>query len=261
MRISHRGDDFSAEHWAAVHAREAGAPAPDVLAVRGDIEVDHDRRVAIWIHRRIEGEPLHAIADSEAPDLTQAAGEALARIHSVPTEGFGYINGDGRGPHGQFSEFLRLAETEVQGVARSGVPESALDSAQQLIRGSEHLWLEPRLLHGDYLPEHVLAARGGITGVIDFGGTCSGDPAYDLAYWGFFHGFDGEEIVDATPTGALIEGYRRVADLGDHLRRRLDLCLMSKAVKHMSLYLNHDRIGPAEFCRKRFEEAFTRLAG
>jgi aminoglycoside phosphotransferase (APT) family kinase protein len=42
---------------------------------------------------------------------------------------------------------------------------------------------EPRLVHGDLGPEHVLCARDGrIAGIIDWGDARAGDPAIDLAW-------------------------------------------------------------------------------
>lgn len=43
---------------------------------------------------------------------------------------------------------------------------------------------QPALLHGDLSPNHFLAdtERGRLTGVIDFGDACIGDPAWDLRY-------------------------------------------------------------------------------
>jgi aminoglycoside 2''-phosphotransferase len=40
------------------------------------------------------------------------------------------------------------------------------------------------LLHGDVWPEHVLFSRAAnrLSGVIDFGDVCIGDPDYDLAF-------------------------------------------------------------------------------
>jgi aminoglycoside phosphotransferase (APT) family kinase protein len=44
------------------------------------------------------------------------------------------------------------------------------------------VWQEPALwLHGDLHPANVVTADGTLTGVIDFGELCAGDPATDLA--------------------------------------------------------------------------------
>jgi aminoglycoside phosphotransferase (APT) family kinase protein len=41
---------------------------------------------------------------------------------------------------------------------------------------------EPRLIHGDLGPQHILVAGGRVTGIIDWGDCGVGDPALDLAW-------------------------------------------------------------------------------
>jgi aminoglycoside phosphotransferase (APT) family kinase protein len=41
----------------------------------------------------------------------------------------------------------------------------------------------PRLLHGDLCSDHLLAAEGVLTGIVDLEFPRGGDPAWDLAYW------------------------------------------------------------------------------
>ncbi len=40
----------------------------------------------------------------------------------------------------------------------------------------------PRLVHGDLGPEHIRVVGDAVTGVIDWGDCCVGDPALDLAW-------------------------------------------------------------------------------
>jgi hypothetical protein len=42
------------------------------------------------------------------------------------------------------------------------------------------------IVHGDFTAANVLAVGGEITGVIDWGGTCSGDRLFDLATWLYY---------------------------------------------------------------------------
>ncbi len=41
---------------------------------------------------------------------------------------------------------------------------------------------DPRLVHGDLGPEHIRVVGDAVTGVIDWGDCCVGDPALDLAW-------------------------------------------------------------------------------
>src|SRR5215213_7907012 len=88
-----------------------------------------------------------------------------------------------------------------------------------LLEMYRHVWeTPPRLLHGDWLPEHVLVRNDAVVGIIDFGNTRSGDPAYDIAYWQFF--WD----ADLYTTSVLLDGYRHAGDTGQSLDLRVHLC-------------------------------------
>jgi aminoglycoside 2''-phosphotransferase len=40
----------------------------------------------------------------------------------------------------------------------------------------------PRILHADFSAQHVLYADGSVTGILDWGDVCLGDPDYDFSY-------------------------------------------------------------------------------
>jgi hypothetical protein len=63
VRISH-WTAFGAEQWASDQARRAGVPAPEILLVDNDVAVG-DTQVAVWIHRKIQGQPLHAVENKQ----------------------------------------------------------------------------------------------------------------------------------------------------------------------------------------------------
>lgn len=57
---------------------------------------------------------------------------------------------------------------------------------------------EPVWLHGDLHAANMLASDGAISGVIDFGDVCAGDPATDLSVaWSLFDAADREAFRDA----------------------------------------------------------------
>ena len=61
----------------------------------------------------------------------------------------------------------------------------------------------PTWVHGDVHPANVLVAVGEISGVIDFGDVCAGDPATDLAVaWSLFGADDRGVFRDAAGSGA-----------------------------------------------------------
>jgi aminoglycoside phosphotransferase (APT) family kinase protein len=55
-----------------------------------------------------------------------------------------------------------------------------------------------RLIHGDLGPEHIRVVGEGVTGIIDWGDSCIGDPALDLAWTTLGAGRPFAEAVHAT---------------------------------------------------------------
>jgi aminoglycoside phosphotransferase (APT) family kinase protein len=58
-------------------------------------------------------------------------------------------------------------------------------------------------VHGDVAPTNLLVREGRLSGVIDFGQACVGDPACDLAIdWTFFEGESRAAFQNALPLDA-----------------------------------------------------------
>jgi len=261
VRIS-RSATFAAELWATEQAHRKGVPGPEILLVDDAIPIGNtggsgDSHVAIWIHRTIHGQPLWTVKDEQAARrLTAEAGEPLACIHAVRTNGNGPIDVEGRGKFNDFSEYLTSEWDDRVAAAAivNGISLVDIDRAAQLIETYRHIWATPpHLLHGDWLPEHVLVRDDGVAGIIDFGNTRSGDPAYDVAYWQFF--WD----TDLYPTAALLDGYRRECDTGPLLEMRIHLCRLSLSMRAISYYTETGRTFPAEHAAQRFREALEGL--
>lgn len=253
VRISHE-TTFAAERWATEHAGLAGAPVPEILLVDDDITAG-DRHIAVWIHRAITGRPLVTIEDEQtARKLSEQAGELLACIHDVRTAGYGFLDAHGRGQCGDFSAAMEWDEHAVGAALANGISLADLDRAAGLLETFRHIWATPpRLLHGDWLPEHVLVHDGSVAGIIDFGGARSGDPAYDIAYWQFF--WDGERF----PQSSMVQGYRRASDTGALFDLRVCLCRLGMSMRAVSLYAQNGRGFPAQHSARRFGEALAWL--
>jgi aminoglycoside phosphotransferase (APT) family kinase protein len=254
LRVS-RSSTFAAEQWATEQARRMGVPVPEVLLIEDAVPIG-DMQVAIWIHRTIHGQPLDTLRDEEVTRrLTADAGELLARIHAVSTSGSGPIDAQGRGQLNSFSAYLAWDDRPADAALANGISRADIDKAAQLLETYQHVWATPpRLLHGDWLPEHVLV-HDTVVGIIDFGNTRGGDPAYDIAYWQFF--WD----ADLFPTSALLEGYRRAGDTGSLLDLRVHLCRLGLSMRAISYYTETGRTFPAQHAALRFSEALMGLRG
>lgn len=253
LRVS-RATTFAAEQWATQQAGRMGVPVPEILLVDDAVTID-DQQIAIWIHRTIAGQPLGTLQDAAtAHRLTADAGELLARIHAVSTSGNGPLDAQGRGQLNNFSAYLAWDDGAADAALANGISRAAVDQAAHLLATYEHVWATPpQLLHGDWLPEHVLVQDDAVAGIIDFGNTRSGDPAYDLAYWQFF--WDS----DRYPSAALREGYRRAGDPGPLLDLREHLCRLGLSMRAIAYYTETGRTFPAQHAAQRFREALAGL--
>ena len=126
--------------------------------------------------RPSEGELVRLGA--ELGRFLRALHDASARAAADP-EGALPVDPNGRGDMSLRAPRARqqLAELERLGVWRSPA------AVARLLRAAEELPVPPGpdvLLHGDLHVRHVLVAGGRLSGVIDWGDVCVGDPSIDL---------------------------------------------------------------------------------
>ena len=200
---------FPAERWAIERSAAAGVPVPEVLLADEGVGVE----------RHAGGVPLVSAASSLPRDIVRAAvvaaGRALAGIHAVRTDGWGWpLDADGRGGDPDLATFLAMPAREPQwfrpGAEAAGYDLERFDRATALLaeRAEDHGLDGPRLVHADFGAKHVLVdeTTGELTAIIDFETARGGEPAYDIAAWDFY-------FRDTLKTRWLLDGYREVADV------------------------------------------------
>ncbi|NUQ87129.1 MAG: phosphotransferase [Glycomyces artemisiae] len=168
--------------------------------------------VAVMVQERLPGVALRDYAAEcsfrDAHAAVERAGEALAAIHAVTTEGFGPLGPGLRGSHVGLGEwFIDLLAPKVA-AARGVDPESGalLDEAFDLVTAHRPALdaAAPGLIHGDFSPANLLVdGTGRLTGVIDWESAKSGPPGMDIGWWDCF--FD----TPRTPTARLLAGHER----------------------------------------------------
>jgi len=137
----------------------------------------------------IRGEPLqrpvldgldHASRDGVLDDLAAL----LAAVHAFPVDEAAACGAAPHGTRAGYAEDLRHARTAVFPRLDPGTRRRAKALLSAYLDGDTNFDAPPVLLHGDLWPEHVLVSRetNRLTGVIDWGDLCLGDPAYDLAF-------------------------------------------------------------------------------
>jgi aminoglycoside phosphotransferase (APT) family kinase protein len=259
VRISHAaGPQFEQERWAIERCREAGVPVPEILALEHDVPVPDaagEARVSICVERRLPGEPLGGIVrargagDPVSKALLREAGAVLARIHTIPTGGYGPLDGTGRGRWRSWDAFLlrpledptlRERVERLKRAAPNGDRVAdAIDAAVGVLRDRRGV-LRARpafLVHHDYEPWHLFAdatpGAAHLTGVIDHESCRGGDPAYDLAQWHVIH-----DVY--APVAPLVDGYRAAGGWTDGFDARLRLSLVHYRLRELLARLGGD---------------------
>lgn len=222
---------FGVEVLAHRLARQAGVPVPEVLLY---LPREPLTGLSLMAVSQIPGRSsVNGLAGEELSGVLRQAGAALARLHTVPAEGFGWIDrtredrlwGEHPAFAGYFTEFLEedLAALSLYGMALSQ-REQTRDLMEEALEALDTDWAV--LVHGDFCLEHIFQEGGRFTGIIDLGEIRGNTPFFDLGTFA---------LNDPTPgraaTAALLAGYEKVRPLGEYSLRRIDLAALAFALR------------------------------
>jgi len=174
--------NLAAEAWACERVRTIGVLAPEVVAL--DLDREHLPEPFLLM-RRMRGAGL-----TGADAVLAEAGRQLRLVHSIPADGFGYIqNAAGamptpRGSHDTWAGFV-AEPTECLGelLANDVIQQGLADRVRAVLKDYQAAIAYDApgvLLHGDLHPRHVYTERGAVSGIIDWGDVAAGDPLFDL---------------------------------------------------------------------------------
>lgn len=173
VRIPRTGQSFAGEVWAMKKARSKGLPVPKIIAV------DEKALMPYMLEERLIGE--HITRDDITPSVSRQAGEALAKIHSIPTRKYGWIDGSGDGRYKNWTPYLRSRRKFIKQAVHFGLLDigevSAMNKMYDHLEGL--LEQKPVLLHGDFQFNNLLFHKGKLSGVIDFSPR-SGPVEFDM---------------------------------------------------------------------------------
>ena len=213
VRISHSGKDrFEKEKWAFKRCKEAGVPTPEMLYV-GDAVVE-EKRLGICVETKLPGIGLDQIEGLRDPEnaerlsqLLFKVGETLADLHTIVVDGFGKLDGHWKGRFHSVPELIAsdvgIGEATIVGMLADRPEDIALVHEAHAIlvdEAKQYPYAEPRLIHNDPSPKHVLFEGDEISGLIDMEGAGGGDPLSELARWDLKYG-------KKYPLGPLLKGY------------------------------------------------------
>ena len=213
LRISRSGHpNFLQEKWALEQVKKVGVPIPEILLIKY-ITVDEEN-LSFCLMKKVDGEPLergaidfNALSENERKAYIVKAGEILSKIHSIKTQGYGWIIGEGKAEYDTSDKIIdeilgrkeRLYEiTNSENITRQQIDE-ALSKVDQFRKTySETI---PHLNHGDYGHKHLMVKDKKIVAILDWGGVRSDSPIYEFACWDYWFG-------EYIPTEWLKEGYQ-----------------------------------------------------
>ncbi len=188
-RISRdKAPTFENERWAIEQCALLGIPVPEKITICLQRKLDGDTlergKIDIW---KLDRKVLQGL-------IVQAGG-LLARIHQVPTTGFGDMESPGVGEE---KSLFELFESELTGYedyfhtnTEIGVDNALLQKIREniIINNRRILQQVPsRLSHNDFAPKHLMVIRDRVTGIIDFGETNCHSIVNDIAKWDYWFG-------------------------------------------------------------------------
>ena len=150
-----------------------GYPAPRVLLATADVTVLGG---AFLIMQQLAGRPLPQVSIGA---MARVLAELQARLHDLDPVGFlRAVTRDGLEPRSLTFDAHLAYLTER--AARGGL--GGLAPGLEWLARRRPPRPEPRAVcHGDFHPYNILAADGGVTGVLDWPHAIVADPAFDVA--------------------------------------------------------------------------------
>ncbi len=186
---------------------DLGVPVPKILYYEPR---ERSTGLSLMVAAALDGACLRETTPQRTllPVLREA-GAFLAKLHTVPVTGFGWIDRANEdrltGETDSFSKyFTEFLEHDLSALCAAGVDPEKVERVRGLMEEAKGLLStnQARLVHGDFCLDHIFQKDGRFTGFIDFGEIRGNHPFFDLGAFA---------LSDPTPsrsaTTALLEGY------------------------------------------------------
>jgi aminoglycoside phosphotransferase (APT) family kinase protein len=190
---------------------------------------------SVMVVTEIAGAPLDGATPARtATEVLRAAGRDLAKVHSVPVHGFGWVRREHREPgwplRGEHETYADFVDPDSVAGPLVGIGFSVHQADQVVRLLEEAVELGPdgatgALAHGDFDASHIFTAGDAYTGLIDFGEIRGTDYTFDFATLCL-------NVDSGSPSPAVRrvveQGYADVRSLpADHERRVYLACVLS----------------------------------
>lgn len=254
--LPEEGQSFAPEVAAHQQLRQMGVKVPEVIYFKPCYE---PLQRSVMVSTELNGQPVSqssTVSQAELDTIMVEAGRDVARINSIPVDGFGWIQ---RAQHDTthlraelptFRDFaLEFWDADIAYLAEHVLSLTEV-TALTRIRYLYDSWLDETqayLAHGDLDTTHIFQDNGHYTGIIDFGEIRGANPLYDT---GHFHMRDGEYLpYQLLP--ALLHGYQEVTPLpSDYMN---NICFMSLLINMRALVRSLRKRPPNRFTMHQIE--------
>jgi aminoglycoside phosphotransferase (APT) family kinase protein len=237
---------FQKAIWGQNEAKKASLPTAKVLG-SGTI-TDQNHTLSYFLQEKLPGISLYTFSNKHQKKsklLAKQAGKLLANLHTIPTQGFGWLDTKGHGCFDGWEEYffseLKDYRQEYLTLAHKyGIDKQLIISYFLYTQHHQHYLKEshPMLLHGDFRPKNILVHKGQISGIVDFDSISAGSPLHDLAVWDFFTQMKGIEAN--LPLEWLLEGYFEDSNMPAHFYFQLYAYKIRLELYFLQLYARYN---------------------
>lgn len=241
LRISRSGHpNFLQEKWAFEQVKKIGVPVPEILLIKYVTLAKEE--LSLCLMKKVDGEPLergkidfNALPEDVRKSYIVKAGEILSKIHSIKTQGYGWIIGEGKAEYETsdkiVDEILNRKEKLYKIADSENFDRKKVDIALRIVERFRKTYsgLAPHLNHGDYGHKHFMVKDERIVAILDWGGVRSDSPIYEFACWDYWFG-------EYIPTDWLKEGYQNKALFDESFDRILRTFRVMKGIEIIDWY-------------------------
>ncbi|MCX6704537.1 MAG: phosphotransferase [Candidatus Woesebacteria bacterium] len=251
VRISRQGRaNFETEERVIRMALMVGVPAPKVLLIED--ASSGPEKLTFCVEEKIEGESLKKLMGSmdksTLKSIISEAGRILSKINSITVERFGHL--DGPVIYKTWGDYIFNLENKRDRIIEIGesfgIETSTINGVFKLLRENEKVFQvkEPKLLHGDFSPKHLVIKSNHIVGVLDFEDAKGGDPVQDLARINYFN-------YNVFPIDWLKEGYGNKDLFDDNFDLKMKLYRLQMGLGFLDYYNSENNESGINYTKDR----------
>ncbi|MCL2774861.1 MAG: aminoglycoside phosphotransferase family protein [Oscillospiraceae bacterium] len=203
---------FAVEVTAHKIMAHIGVKVPQVVAFE---QKESQIGLSMMIASEIPGVCMDEAMPDNPEEILREAGRQLALIHTIPVDGFGWIDRNShdilKGEKNSFPEYFDnyLADDLICLQYYDCKPEDAAKIRGYMEQARLILSVQKAVLvHGDFDTSHIYHSSGKFSGFIDFGEIRGNNRLYDLALFAY-----NDHSPDRTAYKSLIGGYCETAQL------------------------------------------------